>query len=52
MDEIIPWAEWVSVIVPYYPKVKHGRLSTEIEKIKRIYLLQIWFNLSDSGGTP
>ena len=25
MDEIIPWDEWVSVIVPYYPSGKRGR---------------------------
>jgi len=23
--EIIPWDEWVSVIVPYYPSGKRGR---------------------------
>ena len=25
MDEIIPWDEWVCVIVPYYPSGKRGR---------------------------
>ena len=24
MDEIIPWDEWVSLIVPYYPTEKQG----------------------------
>ena len=47
MDEIIPWDEWVSVIEPYYPKGKRGRPPMGIEKMLRIYLLQIWFNLSD-----
>jgi len=47
MDEIIPWEEWVSVIKPYYPKGKRGRPPMGIEKMLRMYLLQIWFNLSD-----
>ena len=47
MDEIIPWDEWVGVIDPYYPKGKRGRPPMGIEKMLRMYLLQIWFNLSD-----
>ena len=47
MDEIIPWDEWVSVIEPYYPPGKRGRPPIGIEKMLRMYLLQIWFNLSD-----
>ena len=47
MDEIIPWDEWVSVIEPYYPQGKRGRPPMGIEKMLRMYLLQIWFNLSD-----
>jgi len=47
MDEIIPWDEWVGVIKPYYPKGKRGRSPMGIEKMLRMYLLQIWFNLSD-----
>lgn len=47
MDEIIPWDEWIGVIEPYYPKGKRGRPPMGIEKMLRMYLLQIWFNLSD-----
>jgi len=47
MDEIIPWTEWVRGIKPCYPKGKHGRPPMGIEKKLRMYLLQIWFNLSD-----
>ena len=46
MDEIIPWDEWVSVIVPYYPS---GKPTRGIETMLRMYLLQNWFNLSDEG---
>ena len=47
MDEIIPWEEWVDKIRPYYPAGKRGRPPMGIEKMLRMYLLQIWFNLSD-----
>ena len=45
MEEIIPWDEWVGVIEPYYPKGKRGRPPMGIEKMLRMYLLQIWFNV-------
>ena len=47
MDEIIPWDEWIDVIKPYYPEGRRGRRPIGIEKMLRMYLLQIWFNLSD-----
>ena len=37
MDEIIPWDEWVSVIVPFYPSGKRGRPPKGIEKMLRMY---------------
>ena len=46
MDEIIPWDEWVGVIEPNYPKGERGRPP----KMLRMYLLQIWFNLSDPAA--
>ena len=49
MDEIIPWDEWVSLIVPHYPSGKHGRPPIEIATMLRMYLLQCWFSLSDEG---
>ncbi len=49
MDEIIPWDEWVGVIMPFYPNGKRGRPPKGIELMLRMYLLQIWFNLSDEG---
>jgi len=49
MEEIIPWEEWVGIIAPYYPAGKRGRPPMGIEKMLRMYLLQIWFNLSDPG---
>ena len=49
MGKIIPWNEWVGVIKPYYPKGNCGRPPMGIEKMLRMYLLQIWFKLSDSA---
>lgn len=47
MDEIIPWDEWVGIIEPHYPSGKQGRPPMGIERMLRMYLLQVWFNLSD-----
>ena len=49
MDKIIPWTEWVEMIRPYYPKGERGRPVRGIETMTRMYLLQMWFNLSDEG---
>ena len=49
MEEIIPWDEWVEFVRPYYPSGKRGRPVKGIEKMLRMYLLQVWFNLSDEG---
>ncbi len=49
MEEIIPWDEWVEFVRPYYPAGKRGRPAKGIEKMLRMYLLQVWFNLSDEG---
>lgn len=49
MDEIIPWDEWVDIVVPFYPSGKRGRPTRGIETMLRMYFLQNWFNLSDEG---
>jgi IS5 family transposase len=47
MDAVIPWAELLALIEPYYPKAGRGRQPLGLEKMLRIYFLQQWFNLSD-----
>jgi IS5 family transposase len=47
MDAVIPWAELLALIAPYYPKAGQGRQPLGLEKMLRIYCLQQWFNLSD-----
>ena len=49
MDEIIPLEEWVGLIRPYYPTGERGRTPVALEQMLRMYLLQVWFNLSDPG---
>jgi len=47
MNQIIPWTGLIELIEPYYPKAGRGRQPLGLEKMLRIYLLQIWFDLSD-----
>lgn len=39
----------MGIIRPYYPTGKRDRPPIEVELILRMYLLQVWFNLSDPG---
>ena len=49
MDRIVPWAELTAVVDPVYPTVSEagGRPPIALERMLRIYFLQLWFNLSD-----
>ncbi len=49
MDRIIPWKELTATIEPVYPKGSDagGRPPIPLERMLRIYFLQLWFNLSD-----
>jgi IS5 family transposase len=49
MDTVVPWAELVAVIEPYYPKSTSagGRPAVGLERMLRIHCLQLWFDLSD-----
>jgi IS5 family transposase len=47
MDALIPWAELEKVIQPHYYTGKRGRPPRGIELMLRMYLLQVWYNLSD-----
>lgn len=49
MDRIIPWPEMTAAVQTVYPKVSEngGRPPIPLERMLRIYFLQLWFNLSD-----
>jgi IS5 family transposase len=49
MNEIIPWDEWIAYIKPYYYENIVGRPARGIETMLRMYLLQVWYTLSDEG---
>jgi len=53
MEDLIPFEQWEAMIEPYYyPKnVKggRGRPPMGIKKMLRMYLLQVWFTLSDEA---
>lgn len=52
MDRTVPWAGWVQLIAEHYYRDrpgKRGRKATPIETMLRMYLLQVWFSLSDEG---
>jgi len=49
MNTVVPWAELVALIEPYYPKAggAGGRPAVGLERMLRIHCLQLWFDLSD-----
>lgn len=52
MNATIPWARWVGLIEPFYycdGPGKRGRKPKPVETMLRMYLLQVWFSLSDEG---
>ena len=49
MEKVVPWAELVELIAPYYPEGKTGRPPFSVQTMLRIHFLQQWFTLSDPG---
>lgn len=49
MDAILPWQDWVELVQPFYPAGKRGRPPIEIETMLRMYLMRLWFRLSDKS---
>ena len=49
MEEVIPWSTLVALIEPHYPKGKRGRPPVGIERMLRLYFVQLWNNFSDEG---
>jgi transposase, IS5 family len=49
MSAIVPWRELEGVVEPVYPKGSElgGRPPIALQKMLRMYFLQLWFNLSD-----
>jgi IS5 family transposase len=52
MDATIPWGVWLGLVEPHYYSDrpgKRGRKAKPVETMLRMYLLQVWFSLSDEG---
>jgi transposase, IS5 family len=49
MERIIPWPELTAAVQTVYPKISEagGRPPIPLDRMLRIYFLQLWFNLSD-----
>ena len=52
MDRVIPWTELTAAVATVYPKISEqgGRPPIPLERMLRIYFLQLWFNLSDPAA--
>ena len=49
MESLIPWAQLLAVIQPFYPKGQRGRPPIGLERMLRIYFLQQWYGLADEA---
>src|ERR1700728_5014029 len=47
MGTMVLWRKLGRLIDPHYPKGGRGRPPVGIDRMLRIYFLQVWFNLSD-----
>ena len=47
MEQVVPWAELVELIAPYYPEGRTGRPPFSLETMLCVYFMQQWFTLSD-----
>src|SRR6516165_9699023 len=50
MEQVVPWTQLCALVEPVYPRGgsdEGGRPPVPLERMLRIYLLQLWFNLSD-----
>jgi IS5 family transposase len=49
MNHVVPWAELLALVEPFYPKAGNGRQPVGLAIMLRTYFLQQWFSLSDPG---
>ena len=49
MEAIVPWREWVAPVESHYPDGRRGRRPVGCERMPGMYLLQVWFHLSDEA---
>ncbi len=49
MENLVPWERLVALIVPFYPQGARGRPTMGVEKMLRMYFLQLWYALADEA---
>ena len=49
MEQVVPWARLIAIIVPHYPAGKRGRPPVGVERMLRLYFLQQWYGLADEA---
>ena len=49
MEQVVPWADLVELIAPYYPEGKTGRPPFPLQTMLRTHFMQQWLTLSDPG---
>ena len=49
MNELVPWAELESIVEPHFPKVGQGGRPAALSTMLRVFFVQQWFRVSDSG---
>jgi transposase, IS5 family len=49
MEALIPWAQLLAVIEPFYPRGRRGRPPVGLERMLRVYFLQQWYGLADEA---
>ncbi len=49
METLLPWAQLLAVIEPFYPKGERGRPPVGLERMLRVYFLQQWDGLADEA---
>lgn len=49
MEQVVPWARLVALVVPHYPAGKRGRPPVGIERMLRLYFLAQWYALADEA---
>ena len=49
MEPVVPWAELIGLIAPYYSEGKTGRPPFSLLTMLRVHFMQQWFTLSDPG---
>jgi IS5 family transposase len=50
MEAVMPWAELLCLVAPYYSKGETGRKPVGLAIMLRVYFLQQWFSLSDPAA--